>query len=89
MIKYRPQRGSLADAMKESKSFINIADMLLFIEMESDGYYSAADIVIMESNGVDERIHWNSWRYVCVTKCGSKVYDSPQCIGYCDLGEKG
>lgn len=88
MIKYRPHRGSLDEAMKEMKTFKNIANMLKHIEKESDGAVSSSDIIISESFGKDERIYWNSWRYVLTKRYGNEKYDTPQAIGMCDLGEK-
>lgn len=88
MIKYRPQRGSLHESMNELVNFFNIADMLRYIETKSDGMIKAENIIIKESNGEDERINWKSWRSVCVTRYGGENYDTPQCIGMCDLGER-
>ena len=87
MIKYRPHRGSLEDAMREALEFADIADMLKHIEEQWDGAIETKDIVISESHGKDERIGWESSRYICAKKCGDEVYDIPQCIGFCDLGE--
>lgn len=87
MIKYRPHRGGLDEAMKECKEFSDIAEMLKHIEISQNGYIDRRDIVIDKSYGEDERIGWKSWRYVCVTKTKDKKYDTPICIGMCDLGE--
>lgn len=87
MIKYRPQRGGLQEAMEQSKEFTDIADMLNYIAECSNGLIKAKNIVISYSNGEDDRIGWKSWRYVCVTEFGSEHYNIPQCIGMCDLGE--
>ena len=87
MIKYRPHRSTLADAMSEYKEFSDIKDMLLFIEQSHKPFLKASDIVITESHGLDNRIGWNSSRYVCTKQLGDEKYDVPQCIGMCDLGE--
>ena len=101
MIKYRPHRGSLDKALEEYQEFTDIADMLKYISKQWDGYLDIKDIVIGQSYGEDDRIGWKSWRHVCITKIkicyeydGSKYsdykhYDTPQCIGMCDLGELG
>ena len=86
-IKYRPHRNSLDNAMKEMKTFRDIADMLRYIEKETRGCVSVSDIVISQSYGEDERIGWTSWRYVLTTRYGNDRYDTPQVIGMCDLGE--
>ena len=77
MIKYRPHRGSLADAMLEYKEFDDIADMLKHIEQEFP-YTATSRISITEDVGADTRINWNTTRYV---KANEFV------IGMCDLGE--
>ena len=89
MIKYRPHRGGLDEAMKEYKEFFDIAEMLKYIEQVHDGMLTTYDIVIGESLGEDFRIGWKSTRYVCTTKYGNEKYSVPQCIGMCDLGELG
>lgn len=88
MIKYRPHKGSLADAMAEYREFDSIAKMLKHIESQLNGYVSTSDIVIGEAHGKDERVGWNSWRYVCTVRFGDERYLIPQCIGTCDLGEE-
>lgn len=89
MIKYRPHRGGLDESMELSRNFEDIADMLNYIEKESDGAVKASDIVIKDSCGADDRIGWKSSRYVCTIQYGDEKYPIPQCIGTCDLGEKG
>lgn len=87
MIKYRPHKGLLTDSMAEMQPFNDIAEMFKYISEYWHGAISPTDIVISESYGMDERIGWNSWRYVCTTRIGNEKYDTPQCIGMCDLGE--
>ena len=89
MIKYRPHRGGLDESMAEMKTIINIANMLRHIEKETEGAVSTGDIIISESHGKEERIYWNSWRYVLTKRYGEEKYNIPQCIGMCDLGELG
>lgn len=88
MIKYIPHRGSLFDAIKEYREFDNIADMLIYIQQNSDGMVSANDIIIGESLGLDDRIGWKSTRHILTKKFGSECSDNPMCIGWCDLGER-
>ena len=87
MIKYRPHKGLLTDSMTEMQSFNDIAEMLKWISEYWHNIISPSNIVISESYGIDERIGWNSWRYVCTTRISNEKYDTPQCIGMCDLGE--
>ena len=88
MIKYRPHRGGLKEAMAESMMFENIADMLKHIEKQHQGMVSTEDIVIGESIGADKRIGWNSTRNICAIRYGDEKYAIPQCIAWCDLGER-
>lgn len=87
MIKYRPHRGSLDKAMEEMMTFEDIADMLHYIAEEHNHHFAPEDIVISESYGIDERIGWNSWRYVCTRFYRGEDLDNPHCIGMCDFGE--
>ena len=93
MIKYRPHRGSLEDAMAESMNFNYVADMLWYIERESQGAIKVGDITISQSYGEDERIGWKSWRYIKTVKMCGRDYSNGNhsgiVIGMCDLGELG
>ena len=94
MIKYRPHRGSLEDAMKEAREFETYEDMKQHVLREhtiwnTDGVtlFDLDDIVIGDVLGDDGRIGWKNVRYVCVKRYGSddymKLYGCPQCIGMC------
>lgn len=98
MIKYRPHRGSLSDAMKEARVFGNIDEMKLFVwdswnrwmdwcGVKECGFFDLEDIVIGEVLGDDNRIGWKNVRHVCIKRFGDKdymeIYGSPQCIGWC------
>ena len=87
MIKYRPHRGSLGDAMAEYKEFNNISDMFKHIKKYWGYAIRLEDLSISESYGEDKRINWTSYRYILTRQWGDEVYDIPQCIGFCDLGE--
>ena len=89
MIKYRPHRGSLGDAMAEYKEFNNISDMFEHIKKYWGYAIRPEDLSISESYGEDKRINWKSYRYILTKQCGDEVFDVPQCIGFCDLGEVG
>lgn len=86
MIKYRPHRGSLDEAMKEYQEFDTIDEMIQYIVKDWFGYVSAEDISVGEIQGEDDRIGWKAWRYVLTSRVGDTHYDIPQCIGMCDLG---
>ena len=92
IVKYRPHRGSLDEAMKLYKEFSTIDEMYEHIlsDWNSSGFgelFSKEDLSISESMGDDERIGWKNYRYVCVTRIGNDVYDTPQCIGMCSIVE--
>lgn len=94
MIKYRPHRRSLEDAMKEAREFETYEDMKRHVLREhaiwnTDGVtlFDLDDIVIGDVIGDDDRIGWKNVRHVCVKRYGSddymKLYGCPQCIGMC------
>lgn len=88
MIKYRPHRGSLADAMAEAREFATIEEMKAHVWNCWNGkdgvvWFDIEDIVIGEILGDDSRIGWKNVRHVCIKRCGGEVYATPQCIGWC------
>ena len=87
MIIYRPHRGSFKDAMAEAKVFSDEEEMKEYIcaQWEIDGVrmFDEEDIVVKDEALDDSRNGWKDTRYVCVKRCGSEVYDVPQCIGMC------
>ena len=92
MIKYRPHRGSLADAMAEEREFETVEELKAHVWSswnETGGivWFDPEDIVIGEILGDDDRIGWENVRHVCVKRMGSEdymaLYGSPQCIGWC------
>ena len=89
MIKYRPHKGSLADSMDLAKRFFSIEDMKSYIVEDWNDLIKPEDIVIDEKVVYyDERTKWNT-QYVCVKKLGKEKYDTPQCIGMCDISKDG
>lgn len=89
MIKYRPHKGSLIEAMKQSMEFTDIAEMFKHIENEWHGMISSDNITIGQSYGPDDRIGWKSYRYILAIIPKATADDLYVCIGMCDLGEKG
>ena len=90
MIKYRPQRGGLDEAMAEAREFDTVEDMKRHILQEwavwnTDGItmFDMDDIVIGEILGDDDRIGWKNVRHICVNRIGGNIYEYPQCIGWC------
>lgn len=85
MIKYRPHRGLLADAMAEMQTFSSVDEMFNFIANKYSEYLSKEDLSIGEDLGKDQRIDWKETRYVCTKRFGSEEYAIPQCIGMCSI----
>lgn len=92
-IRYRPHRGSLEAAMREYREFDSVADMFQFVSDEwcsiIKDYVLPEDLVIHRSSGPDDRIGWKASRNLCTTRFGDTYFAHPQCIGMCDLREKG
>lgn len=89
-MKFRPQRGALAESLSETVEFINIDDMLEYIVSIHNGAFDKSDIIIEKDVIFDNRCNWNT-QYVCVKRYYDedyiKLYGCPQCIGMCDLGK--
>lgn len=87
IIKYRPHRGTLSDAMKEVREFSSIDEMFQFIidNCHFPNLLSKEDLIIGENLGKDDRIEWKECRHVCTRRLGTQTYDVPQCIGMCSM----
>lgn len=86
MIKYRPHKGGLEEAMNHSRSFSSIEEMVQYIASTSDGMYEENDIIIDDmSLGEDKRIGWKDVRYVLTRKIGDVHLYMPFPIGFCDI----
>lgn len=88
MVKYRPHRGALCDAMAEMKIFDSVEDMFHYIVEDWKPYgnpFDVGDLTITCDEGKDERINWKEGRYVCTRRMREKVFDEPQCIGMCSI----
>ena len=85
MIKYRPHRRTLGEAMAEEQSFETEEQMLKYVADQWDGVFTKEDLVIGEDIGKDNRIDWRETRYVCTRRFGDVEYDVPQCIGMCSI----
>ena len=85
MIKFRPHRDGLSEAMNEMEIFDSKEDMFNTIVINWDGFISYEDLSISEDYGKDNRIDWKETRYVCTKRIGNETYDMPQCIGMCSI----
>lgn len=87
MIFYRPQRGTLDEAMEEVKQFDTINEMLDYLVADYNHAFSKSDIYI-SYYCYDERIDWDTY-IVCIGRYGDedymKKYHSPQAIGFCRI----
>lgn len=92
MIAYRPHRGSLADAMKEAKTFLNEWQMKRYVANNWNlaigrKVLDPEDIIIDSESTDDDRVGWKNVHMVCAARIGNedymKKYGNPQCIGYC------
>lgn len=89
MIKYRPHRGTLADAMLEEREFKSLDEMYDYIIANWGSWlFTKEDLSISDNLGKDSRIDWKETRYVGTKRFGDKVYDVPQCIGMCSFEEE-
>lgn len=88
MVKYRPHRGALCDAMAEMRIFDSVEDMFHYIVEDWKAYgnpFDVGDLTITCDEGKDERINWKEGRYVCTRRMQEKIFDTPQCIGMCSI----
>ena len=87
MVKYRPQRGTLADSMSEAREFLDLEEMKNTIAMESNGNFSADDLFIIAEGIKDSRIGWENVWMVCTKRYAGNTYtyEEPLCIGFCCL----
>lgn len=87
MYIYRPHKGSLADAMKEARTFASKNDMFRHIvnEWNRNGVdmLTTEDLSLSEIIGDDKRVLWEDCRYVLTKRLGSVTFDCPQCVGTC------
>ncbi len=92
MIKYRPHRSTLEDAMAEARVFSTVDEMFDYIadQVWNDGnpIYEKCDLVIDDKVTFDARNGWYTQK-VCAKVILNERYDTPQCIGMCDLDAYG
>ncbi len=85
MIKYRPHRRTLDEAMAEMQTFETSDQMLEYVADNSYGLFTKDDLTISDDFGKDNRINWRETRYICTQRFGEVKYDVPQCIGMCSF----
>jgi hypothetical protein len=78
---------SLDEAMEKAKIFDSVEDMKKYLveihQIKWVYLFDYDDIVINKDGFDDNRIGWKDVHYVCVKRFYDKIYDVPQCIGYC------
>lgn len=89
-IIYRPQRGSLADAMKEVKEFTTVKGMFDYIVKQwtnaCDRAPFGVDDLSIRYYCYDDRIDWETY-LICTDRMFKEKYDYPQAIGFCTFKE--
>jgi hypothetical protein len=89
-ILYRPQRGGLAEAMKEVKKFSSVKEMTEYLVEYHGNAFDASDVYI-SYYGYDERIGWETY-IVTVSRYYDEdyleKYHCPQAIGFCTFVER-
>ncbi len=87
MVKFRPHKSMLADSMSEAKTFYTVGEMKQYIARNWNWFVMPENIVIDEKVYFDERTGWNT-QYVCAKSIGNEKYETPQCIGMCDIKQE-
>ena len=88
-VLYRPQRGSLDDAMAEVKEFSSVKEMLEYLVKDHNRAFRINEIQI-SYYGRDDRIDWETY-LVAVERYFEEdyllEYHCPQAIGFCTFKE--
>lgn len=90
-IKYRPHRGTLAEAMAELKEFSSIEEMFNSIRCDHPNAFAFSDIYI-SYYCYDSRIDWETYVVSVGKYCGENYmekYKHPQAIGFCTFESEG
>ena len=94
---YRPQRGGLAEAMKEVKEFDTVDELRSHVASHfndiSPDLVNPDDVVIDEESRSDPRIGWGNEHMVLINKCGGtdfiQEYGCGQCVGFVNINTFG
>lgn len=86
-VLYRPQKGTLADAMAEVKEFSSLEEMFEYLVKDSENAFDISDIYI-SYYCYDERIDWKTY-IVATGRYGfenyMEKYHHPQALGFCTI----
>lgn len=90
MVKYRPHKGNIGEAVENTVEFESVEEMLSCIVKDWKNWsgktvFEIGDLSLSEDKGKDERINWKETRYICTKRIGEEVYNIPQCIGMCSI----
>lgn len=84
MIRYRPQKGTLEEALQKERKFTTVNAMLSFVKENTarsfHDFVETGDITVSENFGKDERTDWKETRYVYVKYRGEKYP-----VGMCSI----
>lgn len=83
-IKYRPQRGTYKESMKQTKEFYTEEDMFEYIVKNNGFINDTSSLFIGDEVIYDKRNAWNT-RYVMCNNYAGKKLEDPICIGMCDM----
>lgn len=92
---YRPQRGSLDEAMNEKKEFANFKELQNYVVKDMKPYIKLrpCEIIAAGTPINDDKVRWRDEDYLCIDKfenindkagyirCFGKQYNRPLCIG--------
>ena len=85
-VLYRPHRGSLEQSMADMEVFTTVDGMYNAIVSYWKGMIDKSDLSVSRyGHGVDDRVGWHNLYVVCTARMGDDTYDTPQCIGFCNL----
>lgn len=92
MVKYRPHKGNLGEAIEKTIEFKSIEEMFSHIVKEWENWngktvFEICDLSLSEDLGKDKRTDWKETRHVCTKRIGEDIYTIPQCIGMCSIEE--
>ena len=85
-VRFRPHRGTLAEAMKLAQDFADLDQMGEFVAkgyLQADLTIGDIDVVILDDPIFDRRIGWVDCRSVCIKRIGQDEFDPPRCVGFC------
>lgn len=86
MVKYRPHRGGLAEAMAEAKEFETVEEMIKHICVEDDFFrIRPEDVIIGDPEGDDLRVNWMNVHIVSTKRINNTIYEPPAAIGFCSI----